>query len=155
MTWHASIPWKSVRMLYRHFRKKFFTTPRPTGPYYRVNASKEDIIDYFGRGSWSPNWEFSYHKKGEDINLAYVFYDPDVAGPDWWQYHLRGWQVEGDVYDLRCHFEPEPTEHPKAHLEGTKYAIGEGMRELRRNLEGMGAEYAKYTRSTEGVMRQV
>ena len=144
MTWHASLPYGWVQHAYRSFRRRFFTKERPIGTYYRVEYSPEQLRRVFGRVSAAPNWEFSYNYKGEDINLARVYYD-DTQDYDmvWWQFHLRGWEhSDGSVW-MRAHYEAEPTEHPEAHLEGTGTTMDEGMQWLQGVLLDAKVPYEK------------
>lgn len=112
-----------------------------------VDIGLDAVRQALGGRSWAPNWEYSYYKRGEDLNLALVVYwdDHDHVDEDgdpiiWWQYHVRGWLRDGVVV-LRAHFEPEPTEHPKAHLNGVGHDIERGMETLRGELDGLGIEF--------------
>jgi hypothetical protein len=33
---------------------------------------------------------------------------------EWWQVHVRAWERDDGRTVLRAHWEPEPTEHPRA-----------------------------------------
>lgn len=140
-------PFTYIRRTYRSLRSIFAGRPRPSGPYLRVDLEPEDIERKLGKRSYAPNWEFSYYKRGEDLNLARVLYADGAApggGPVWWQYHVRGWRGEnadGAFTDLRCHLEPEPTESPAEHLAEEGFNLGGGMQNLRAALDGLDVEY--------------
>lgn len=129
MTWHASLPWNWLQQFYRDFRKTFFTAPRPDGQYLVIEDSY-NIDRIFGPHSFAPNWELSYNKRGEDFNLARVVREENPNHPDivWWQCHLRVWHhEEAGEYWLKAHWEPEPSEHPKPHLEGVGFNAARGL----------------------------
>lgn len=74
-TWHARVSWTRLRQWYRSLRAALFTTPEPTDrPAVTVAADLETVGRQLGRQSFAPNWEYSYHKRGEDLNLAGVEY---------------------------------------------------------------------------------
>ena len=146
-TWHGGLPWDRLRRQYRRLRSTFFSTPEPTDrPAVTVDADLDTIRAVLGKRSFAPNWEFSYAKKGEDINLARVEHasHPQQAGTgiDWWQCHVRGWARDGVVV-LRAHYEPEPTEHPRKHLDGVGHSLEGGMQQLRDVLDAAGIGYVE------------
>lgn len=104
---------------YRRLRKRYFSHPRPQGTYFVVEGSAEDVKRALGKHYFGPNWTTSYYKRGEDLNLSKPEYTERIEHPDirWWQTHVRGWEKDG-VVEVTAHYEPEPTEHPEAHLEG-------------------------------------
>lgn len=104
---------------YRKLRKRLFSHPRPDGTYYVVEGDSEAVKKALGKHYFGPNWSRSYYKRGEDLNLAKTEYTERVEYPEinWWQTHIRGWE-NGDTVELTAHYEPEPTEHPEAHLKG-------------------------------------
>jgi hypothetical protein len=111
-----------------------------------VDAAVDELEAALGAQSWAPNWEVSYYKRGEDLNLARVEYAPHPwrvgTGLTWAQTHVRGW-ARGGVVVLRAHYEPEPTEHPRAHLDGVGHSIGGGMEKLRDALDEEGIAYVE------------
>jgi len=111
-----------------------------------VDADLEALRRELGQQSFAPNWEYSYHKRGEDLNLARVEYAPHPwrvgTGLTWAQTHVRGWGRDGVVV-LRAHYEPEPTEHPKEHLDGVGHSIEGGMERLRDVLDETGIGYVE------------
>lgn len=144
-----------IRRTYRALRSVFAGRPRPSGPYLRVRLEPGEIERRLGGRSYAPNWEFSYYKRGEDLNLARVLYADGAApsgGPVWWQYHVRGWRGEdadGAFTDLRCHLEPEPTEAPDEHLAEEGLDLGGGMRNLRSALDGLDVGYEEVNWSAD------
>lgn len=163
MSWHEDLPWLQFRRLYRRMRRRFFTAPRPEGNYFLVDGrflaegsdiaaqrNVEAIEETLGSSrSYAPNWEFSYNYRGENLNLARVVHADVEDHPDveWWQTHVRGWpseQTPGSVL-LRAHWEPEPTEHPHAHLDGVGYNHAYGMDLLAKHLDENGIEFSEVT----------
>lgn len=69
------LPFDQVRYGYRQLRKALFTADRPSGKYLVVDASTDEVEAALGRQSYAPNWEFSYHERGEILNLARVVYE--------------------------------------------------------------------------------
>lgn len=131
-----NVPWTLVRQAYRNFRNTYFTVsvPRHKGSNILVRADIDEVRKTFGKDSYAPNWEFSYRYEGEDLNLAKVRYSEYDHYPDivWWQTHIRGWDVEGvDGTILHAHEEPEPTEHPDAHLEERGFDVSKGFDRVR------------------------
>jgi len=124
----------------RAFRKRFFTKPRPSGRYFLADATVSDVTRALGAQSFAPNWEYSYNYRGEDVNLARVVYE-EHRGVEWWQTHVRGW-IADDGVELSAHWEPEPTEHPTAHLDGDACTVTRGEAELRAVLDAI--EYTEF-----------
>lgn len=148
-SWHGDLPWGRLRRAYRFLRRLFFSAPEPTDrPSIITEASLDELRDVLGQRSFAPNWEYSFHKRGEDLNLARIELWSDHDHVDgnsdpiiWWQTHIRGWKREGGHVELRAHWEPEPTEYPQAHLDGAGHDIQRAMDDLRVILDEEGIEY--------------
>lgn len=148
-TWHGGLPWGRLRRWYRSLRRTLFSTPEPVDrPALTVDATVDELRAALGAQSFAPNWEYSYHKKGEDLNLARVVHAPHpwrvATGLTWAQTHVRGWARDGVVV-LRAHWEPEPTEAPKAHLDGVGHDIERGMQNLKSALDKADISYDEGT----------
>lgn len=139
------LPWDAIRYSYRELRKELFSRSRPTGRYFVVDASPDAIRAALGSQSYAPNWEFSYYKRGEILNLARVTHEEqsvDGTTYTWWQTHTRGWD-HPDGVALHAHWELEPTEHPDEHLNGTGFDFDRGMENLERALWDCDLEYTE------------
>ncbi|MFB6282542.1 MAG: hypothetical protein ABEK59_01215 [Halobacteria archaeon] len=143
MTWLTYIPFEWLRAVIRSFRKTFFTKPRPKGEYLVIDPTGNtleynvrSLVALLGSRSYSPNWELSYNRKGESLNLARVVYAKDEDQPDivWWQIHVRGWVQPDGTIELTAHWEPEPTEYSKPHLNGVGFDREKGMDYLKATL---------------------
>lgn len=144
MTLHSILPWKPLQGAYRWFRRTFFTKPAPGGTYIVVDPiTFDDPIDIeLGQFSFAPNWEQSYNMRGEDFNVARVVqaHHIDYPGVVWWQCHLRGWYYEDKLY-LSAHWEPEPIEHPEAHLNADGFNAERGRSILKTYLDRLEIPY--------------
>lgn len=142
--WHAGLPWQRLKAWYRRGRSHIFRAPRPRGRYVRVPLGVgPNLREVFGRRYYAPNWETSYYKRGEVLNLARVEYDPrEVDGTEyrWWQTHVRGW-LHSDSMWLSAHYELEPTEHPNAHILGVGHDPRVGRERIKQTLDDAGIEY--------------
>ncbi len=146
------VPFGAVRHGYRQLRKALFTASRPSGEYFVVDVSVEEVERALGEQSYAPNWEFSYHERGEVLNLARVVYERAEAGGEtreWWQTHVRGWRNDAERLELHGHWELEPTENGNAHIDGVGFAFERGMANLRSALEEAGLEYETTTVETD------
>lgn len=133
-----------IRYAHRYIRREFFQSPKPSGPYVTTYAQPAEIVVALGRQSFAPNWEFSYHKRGEDLNLAQVVHADSVEFPNitWWQTHVRAWHDrETGLTQLKAHWEPEPTEFPDEHLNGTGFDGIRGMDNLMEALDRADVPY--------------
>lgn len=83
------------------------------------------------------------------MNLAQIslWSGHDHVGEDgdpiiWWQCHVRGWVRKDGRVELRAHWEPEPTENPRAHLDGVGHDTQRAMATLGDVLDdaGIGVE---------------
>jgi hypothetical protein len=151
------IPFDTVRRGYREFRKALFTASRPSGEYYVVDESVDGIQELLGEYSFAPNWEFSYYKRGEVLNLARVVYEPHaVEGKThhWWQTHVRGWRTDGGQLELHAHWELEPTENPSAHLDGVGFDFDRGMKNLEAYLTQAGIDHETTTVETDSSQEE-
>lgn len=136
------LPWNLLKRWYRLARLEWFTVGRHSGEYLVVDMEVGEVERLLGSLHFAPNWEFSYHKRGEDLNLARVSYAG--AGPDgveWWQDHVRGWDLGDGRTALKAHWEPEPTESPRVHARGALQERESGMDALRHVLSQEGVEY--------------
>lgn len=144
MKWLLDIPWLKLKGWFLDVRSRVAGLPRKRGGYVRVEATEDELLHMFGGRSWAPNYEFSYDRQ-EDLNLARVEYRGETMysqyDVQWWQYHLRGYKVEDGVWELTCHFEPEPTENPIPHLKGRGYDRQRGLDTVRSILTGNGFEF--------------
>lgn len=135
------LPWRLIRRLGHTLRAAFFTVNRPNHPTINTTASVETLIDVLGRESYAPNWEFSYRYNGEDANLSRVEYAPQ-DGLRWFQTHVRIFD-DGEHRTIMAHWEPEPTEHPRAHLAERHMDYGRGLDTVEQVLNQAGVPYAR------------
>lgn len=157
------IPYGVVVEAFRSFRERYFTVGRLGGEYVRIRPTDEmAVLDQverteaqlrrmrklFGVRSYAPNWEFSYHKRGEDLNLARVVYEENPEYPDivWWQVHIRGWVAEDGSIELTAHWEAEPTENPLAHVESVGWDRERGMKHLKQVLRETDTDFEVFER---------
>ncbi|NHN40550.1 hypothetical protein G9C85_02715 [Halorubellus sp. JP-L1] len=111
----SSLPWRALRRLGYHLRRRFFSTPKPPiDALGAIQGNLEDVRVALGQQSYEPGWLLSYHYKGEDLNARRYFYDPSLEYPHR-QLHIRGWD-RGDHVAIDAHEEPAPLQHPRAHL---------------------------------------
>lgn len=110
-------------------------------PSLRVDADKATIQQRLGRRYFEPNWEFSEYYAGEVLNLRRVEYT-DHDEFTWWQVHVRGFETS-QGFELDPHWEPEPTEHPHAHVTGTNIDVGRGIETLKQILDEENIEYER------------
>lgn len=131
-----NLPWKSIRRLVYQFRKQFFVEEvDPFEPPYFASDTDVDAVrsELAGvvpvdPGPWAGvgftnGWEISYHYKEEDLNMRLPIHVPggrpsDPEDREYYQFHVRGWRLEGGEVVLNMHVELEPTQYPRAHLRG-------------------------------------
>lgn len=139
------LPSDTIQFLIREIRKRFFAGDPPSGRHLLVEAPLEEIEAALGRQSYAPNWEFSYYKRGEVLNLARVVHEERTAKGrtyEWWQTHVRGWD-RPDGIALHGHWELEPTERANDHLEGVGFDAKRGMANLQDALERSALSYTE------------
>jgi len=108
-----------IRRTFDHLRERFYTIDGKD-PQIRVHdVTVDELREAFGRRFWTNGWELSYHYEGEDANMRRPIYLPKRECP-WQQDHLRAFEIEDGV-ELHVHREPEPTEHPAAHLDAGEH----------------------------------
>lgn len=144
-----SLPWYQVQHALRFLRRLHVSQPRPTGVYLHVDETPASLTPKLCRQAWHPNWELSAYYKSEDFNLSRPDHEDewDIEHPladrvEYTQTHCRGWEEQGGL-SLRAHYEPAPSEHPKAHLTSEFSNVPKGMDVLREQLELAGVEYSK------------
>lgn len=168
MSWHAALPWDWARRTYLSFRGRFFSKEPPEGPFLRVDAAPAELERLLGERGFAPQWGLSYDK-GEDVNLAFQFYDDRrITAPradlsrllhrltggrlgsvteepvEWWQDHVRGWD-RGDRLYLLAHQEPSARHEDSAHIAGVGFHAGKGLAALQFHLEEAGVSYGRVT----------
>lgn len=139
--------WDGLRTLYRKIRRVVASGEEHDGEALVVSASVEEVEAALGRRSFAPNWEFSYHERGEVLNLARVIYERrDVRDHEyvWWQTHVRGWEQADGSVRLRPHFELEPTEYDQDHINGIGIDVPEGVYRVKRVLDDAELEYVHH-----------
>jgi hypothetical protein len=140
------VPFDTVRRGYREMRKALFTTSRHDGMYLVVDGTPEEIRTTLGARSFAPNWEFSYHERGEVLNLARVVYAREAVDGTtyrWWQTHVRGWVNDRGEVELGAHWELEPTENGNAHIDGVGIDVERGRDILGSTLDAAGVDYER------------
>jgi hypothetical protein len=139
--------WDALRTFYRDFRRAVATAEEHGGPALVVSGTLEDVRAALGRQHFAPNWEFSYNKRGEDLNLARITYDRREVGHHeyvWWQTHVRGWEQADDSIRLRAHYELEPTEYDQDHIDGIGVDVAAGVDGTARALEEEGVAFERH-----------
>lgn len=129
-------------------RKTFFTRDKPANPAVFVELTEQEVTELLGQEYFEPGWEMSYSYQNETLNLRRVEYVPDhPTGIEWWQVHIRGFhhsagdEFDVDTLELAPHFEAEPIEHPRLHIEEVGLEIKRGARTLMNILDAHGIEY--------------
>lgn len=107
-------PWRAFRTTMFTLRRTVFTSPKPEPEVivYDTNCSK--LSDKFGRIGYDQKWPLSYYYYGEDLNVrrADKLFDDDIH----YQFHFRGWDLDGNKLGLSAHHELNPINHPKGHI---------------------------------------
>lgn len=144
MSWHAGLPWDELRWWYYRFRSSFFSVSKPESrPTYRVKSTLDELKRLFGAEGYTPQ-PLSY-SKGEDLSLARRFYftshdhtNEDGELIEWWQIHIRIWEVAESVYDIMTHFESMPLTGDTAHINGVGFEFGKAVTEVGSLLDAGG-----------------
>ncbi|WP_251343285.1 hypothetical protein [Haloplanus halophilus] len=140
------LPETPLRALKRSFwwvRKTFFSKPKPENPAVVVAMDEPEAEAFLGERFFEPGWEMSYSYRNEIVNLRRVRYVRDhPSGLEWWQTHIRGY-VHPDGLELAAHFEPEPAEHPDAHVSGEFIDVPRGNATLVGILEDAGVGFQR------------
>lgn len=143
----GDVPWNTLRHAFLWGKKTFVTDDRSNVPTLRVDATKSEIQEVLGRRYFEPNWEFSTYYAGEVLNLRRVqFVAHDRI--TWWQIHIRGFQ-DGESLELDPHWEPEPTEHPDAHLSEAYISVERGIEMLEHILSEADVAYEHLDRTND------
>lgn len=139
--------WDGLRTFYRDVRRALASSEEHGGHAVVVSAGVEDVTAALGRHYFAPNWEFSYHERGEALNLARVEYDRrEVHDHEyrWWQTHVRGWEQDDGSVRLRPHYELEPTEYDQDHIDGIGLDVPAGVENVVAALDAEGVAYERH-----------
>ncbi|WP_257300484.1 hypothetical protein [Haloarchaeobius sp. FL176] len=139
--------WDALRTFYRDFRRAVATKQEHSGPALVVSGDFDEVQAALGRQHFAPNWEFSYNKRGEDLNLARITYERREVGHHeygWWQTHVRGWAQDNGSMRLRAHWELEPTENDQDHIDGIGLDVPAGVDQTARALDAEDVAYQRY-----------
>jgi hypothetical protein len=143
-------PLKMAKFALWWTRKTVFTKPKPDNPAFFVTMSEEEIVELLGGEYFEPGWELSYSFRNETLNLRRVEYVADhPEHPDyhWWQVHIRGYLhgpedgFDEPTFELAAHYELEPTEYPRPHVEHIGLEVRRGAMALRDIFEAHGVEH--------------
>jgi hypothetical protein len=136
-------PLRALKWSFWWLRKTFFSKPKPENPAVVVDMDEAGAEAFLGEHFFEPGWEMSYHYHNEIVNVRRVQYVGDHAsGLRWWQTHIRGYDHPGGL-ELTAHFEPEPAEHPDAHLDGEFIDVPRGNATLVGILEEEGMAFER------------
>jgi hypothetical protein len=136
-------PLRALRHSFWWFRKTFFSKSKPENPAIVVSMDEPEAEAFLGERFFEPGWEMSYHYRNEIVNMRRVRYVRDhPSGMHWWQTHIRGYE-HPDGLELASHFEPEPAEHPDAHVDGDYIDVPRGNATLVGILEDAGVEFRR------------
>lgn len=135
------IPWTLIRLGLWVARKATSSKPEPDIGYFSVECTHAELRKALGKRYFESNWELSYFYRGEVENLRRVVHVDDEL--PWRQVHLRSWNLPGEEsrIKVRAHMEPEPFEHPSAHLNGEKFSRNKGMTTVGLLLDRSGISY--------------
>lgn len=111
----GKIPFTAIRKLLYTARVVFFTFDGPPSTK-DVDANLSTFETALGVQSYTIDWPFSFHYKGEDMNAARYYYDPEAKYPHR-QVHIRAWN-EKDGVKAYAHDEPSALHHISAHIRG-------------------------------------
>lgn len=139
--------WDALRTFYRDFRRTVASSSEHGGQALVADASLDEVTAALGRQYFAPNWEFSYHERGEDLNLARVEHKPrEIQGHEyvWWQAHVRGWKQDDGSVRLRPHYELEPTEYDQDHIDGIGLDVTPGLEQVAQALDAEGISYERH-----------
>jgi hypothetical protein len=142
-------PAKMARFALWWLRKTVFTKAKPDNPAFFVTLSESELLEVFGGAYFEPNWELSYSYRNETLNLRRVEYVSDHTDyPEyrWWQVHIRGYEHDSTVgevstFELAAHYELEPTEYPRGHVEHVGLEIRRGAIAVRDVLDAHDVDY--------------
>lgn len=133
--------------MYRDVRRVVAAGEEHGGIALVVPEPVDVVTAALGRQYFAPNWEFSYHERGEDLNLARIVYDPaERHGHEyrWWQTHVRGWSQADGAVRLRPHYELEPTAYDQDHIDGIGLDVDAGAEAVAAALEAEGVPYERH-----------
>lgn len=135
-------PLKMGKRILWWLRKTVFTKDKPANPAVFVDLDERAIVEILGQQYFEPGWEISYSYRNESLNLRRVQYVPDhPLGFEWWQVHVRGYEITPNRFELAAHFELEPTEYPSLHVKHVGIDVDRGNEELMRIFDEEGVEY--------------
>lgn len=143
-------PLKMAKFALWWTRKTIFSKRKPDNPAFFVSMREEVIVEMLGGEYFEPGWELSYSYRNETLNLRRVEYVPDhPEHPDftWWQVHIRGYHHGPEdgfaeaTFELAPHFELEPTEYPRQHVEHVGLEIRRGAKALKAILDAHNVDY--------------
>lgn len=133
---------KLLRFAYRAYttaRNALFTKSRPGGKYYRVHASEERVRNLLRKSGTAEWYQFSYNYGKECINRRKPVWRGSYT--DDYQFHVRGWNVDGQYVEVHGHIELDAIKHPRRHIDGENISWEEGMDRLESILDESELEY--------------
>lgn len=136
------LPWTRLKRAYYSIRSRWFSKPRPRRDHFHTEADVDTVrrelasvfpldpeaLEWASREwglGFTNGWEFSFHKRGEDLNMRMPLYIPDEY--EYYQLHVRGYEQPDGSTELDMHLELEPSEHPEGHLNGVNYQVQRGL----------------------------
>lgn len=130
-----SFLWDRALLYFSYFRRRYFSVEvPPKQPRVYVEEDYEKLQEIFRREHFLVSWPFSYNYEGEVMNMARAEYEDDEYS--FYQTHVRAFESD-DGYFFLAHYELDPTDYPREHLDGVNIDGAKG----RENLKDILSEY--------------
>lgn len=134
-----NLPWQALYQGTYAFRRAVFgREPDPVDHVVVEGAGPADLERlFFSQGLVMGDYA-SYYYYDEDLNMVRGMYKDDEY--EWYQYHVRGFEVDGGVR-LRPHTELYWRVYPREHMRLVNLDVAEGIEVTRDILDGASVPY--------------
>ena len=128
-----NLPWNFIRTSVYTVRRIFGTKELPEREHLIVEHPADEIEDLFRSEHFRTGWFLSYRYEGEDGN--YCRAELGEEGEKHMQVHVRAFNKSSDGCAVYAHYETDPVEHPRTHLNEENHSIEEGMEKVKEILD--------------------
>lgn len=135
------LPWRLIRRVGFSLRKELASKDKPNRDHILVDMSVEDLRDFFREKHYREGWFLSYNYHGEDGNLCRAELEHDDYGD--YQHHIRLFDAGAGKTEVYAHYELDPIQFPRKHLNGVGQSVKKGQQLLKTILDSHKIAYVE------------
>jgi len=153
------IPFRYVRRMFKEFGDTYFGKSRPKGvPAIIVDSLPKEIESELRTRHYESGDLFSYELEGEVWNLRRPEQSnrhPESGAMVPMETHIRSFETSEGKTLILAHYEANRQEAPELHLDESMFSRGEGLEQIKRDLDALEISYIQIDSESEAEIEIV